>query len=251
MYFGLSRHLHQQVKTELRKRIQSGAYPTDHRIPSESELVAEFQVSATPVRRAIRELISEGLLVGRQGLGVFVTDSRRIVLSLVGDTKTSLADNMRLSGRQPGIRPIGLHLEAASPDTAQRLRLPAGTEVYRHDRVVLADGEAVARGINYLPCSLGDRLGQQWQGEFMLQLLRANDIPIDHIDYAIEGGVADEEDAPVLGLTVGFPLLVVHYTPVAPSGVPILTSCTRSRYDRFRYEVSIPMTSSGPSAEPS
>lgn len=237
----LSRHLHQRVKADLRRRIATGEYEAGRRIPSESELVAEFHVSATPVRRAIRELMSEGLLIGRQGLGVFVADSRRIALSLVGDIRTSLADNMRLSGLEPGIKPLGLHLEGCSPDIAQRLGLPEGTEVYRHERVVLADGESVARGINHLPRPLGDRLGQALPGEFLLRLLRAHDIPIDHIDYTIEGGAADEEDARVLGLTVGFPLLVVHYTPIAPGGTPILTNCTRSRYDRFRYELSIPM----------
>lgn len=237
----MSRFLYQRVKRELRHRIASGAYPAGHRVPSESELVAAFRVSAITVRRAIRELIGEGLLVGRQGLGVFVTDGRRIVRSLAGEFKASLADNMRQAGREPGIKTVGLRVEPCERAIAQLLRLRAGTRVYRYERLVLADGEPVSRGIVHLPRRLGDRIGQELSDEFVLQLLRGHGIAIDRIDYAIEGGAADEEDASLLGLTVGFPLLLVRYTPIAPGGRPILTSCTRSRYDRFTYELSMPM----------
>lgn len=237
----MSRFLYQRVKADIRRRILSGTYAAGERIPSESELVAAFEVSAITVRRAIRELIGEGLLVGHQGRGVFVTDSRRIVRSLGGELKPSLADSMRQSGRQPGIKPLGLRLELCDPEIAGHLKLAEGTQVYRYDRLLLADGETVARGIIHVPRPLGDRLGQQFSEEFLEPVLLAHGLPIDHIDYAIQGGAADEEDAPLLGLTVGFPLLVVRYTPVAPGGPPILTSCTRSRYDRFTYELSMPM----------
>ena len=79
----MSRYLYERVKSELRRRIAHGDYGPGHRVPSESELVEAFGVSTITVRRAIRELIAEGLLIGRQGLGVFVADNRRIVRDLL------------------------------------------------------------------------------------------------------------------------------------------------------------------------
>ena len=76
------RFLYAQVAEELRRRIVQGVYGPGSRIPSEADLVREFQVSAITVRRTVRDLQFEGLLVGRQGLGVFVSDKRRIRRSL-------------------------------------------------------------------------------------------------------------------------------------------------------------------------
>lgn len=212
--------------------------------------MAAFDVSAITVRRAIRELISEGVLVGRQGLGVFVTDRRRIIRSLNGEFKASLGEAMRHSGRQPGIKPISLRMEPCGAAAARRLHLAPGTQVYRHEKLVLADGETVSRSIIHLPRAVGERLVDELSEEFLLPLLRAHDIAIDRFEYAIEGGAAEDDDAPLLGVTPGFPLLVVHYTPIAPGGTPILTSCTRSRYDRFTYELSIPLHDSPPLERP-
>jgi DNA-binding GntR family transcriptional regulator len=212
--------------------------------------VAAFRVSAITVRRAIRELITEGLLVGRQGLGVFVADNRRIVRSLAGEFKASLADNMRKSGAEPGIKPVSLRVERCDAEIARHLRLEPGTEVYRYDRLVLADGEPVARGTAHVPRALGDRIGTELADDFLLPLMRRHGVPIVRIDFAIEGGAAEEEEASLLGLAVGFPLLLVRYTPIGPDGMPIVTSCTRSRYDRFTYEMSMPLDDGGASSPP-
>lgn len=237
----MSRFLYAHVKSELRRRITSGEYGAGQRVPSENELVTAFRVSAITVRRAIRELIGEGLLFGRQGLGVFVGNNRRIVRSLTGEYKASLSENMRQSGAEPGIKAVGVRVERCDADIARQLRLRLGTGVYRYDRVVLADGDSVARGIAHVPRALGDRIGPEVADEFLLPLLRRHRVPITRIDFAIEGGAAEEEDAQLLGVTVGFPLLLVRYTPIGAGGAPILTSCTRSRYDRFTYELSVPM----------
>src|SRR5262245_1935181 len=87
-----TRFLYQKVAAEIRRRIRAGVYQPGARIATESELVREFRVSAITVRRAIHDLSVEGLLTSRQGLGIFVTDPRRIVRSLGARVNTSLAE---------------------------------------------------------------------------------------------------------------------------------------------------------------
>ena len=65
-----SRYLYVQVADELRSRIDSGQYPG--RVPSSYDLADELGVSHLTVRRALEQLISEGLLVARQGRGTFI-----------------------------------------------------------------------------------------------------------------------------------------------------------------------------------
>jgi GntR family transcriptional regulator len=224
------RFLYEDVARELRRRVARGVYSRGSRIPSESELVREFHVSAITVRRALRDLALEGLLFARQGLGVFVASARRITRSLRVNTTTSIGDEIRRAGVEPGIKELALALIAADPPTSARLRIPAGSLIYHLERVVLADGEPVGLDSAWLPRALGERF------EFLMPLLVRHRIRLGHVDFQFEGGTVSDREASLLALPVGFPLLVVDYTAFAPGGAPILTGRTASRADRFTYE---------------
>lgn len=64
--------LYYQIEEALRKRISSGEWTKGMRIPSEPDLSAEYGVSRATIRQAIANLVSDGLLIRRQGLGTFV-----------------------------------------------------------------------------------------------------------------------------------------------------------------------------------
>ncbi len=68
--------LYQQVKDYVRRSILTGAWPVDHRVPSESELVRLSGASRMTVHRALRELKDDGWLRRVQGQGTFVADRR-------------------------------------------------------------------------------------------------------------------------------------------------------------------------------
>lgn len=229
--------LYRQVAAELRRRVEEGEYPAGSTIPSESSLVRSFGVSAITVRRAIMELMFEGVLYGRQGLGVFVADRRRIVRVLAGDARTSMGDEIRRVGLTPGIRELSYQRLAARKDLARRLGLRPGTRVYRHEKVVLADGEPVSLDSVYLPRPLADQMRERLAGEFVFPLLAELGIDVGHADFRFEGMAASETQAVQLNLAPRFPLIVVHYVLHDAPGRPILAGCTISRSDRMVFEL--------------
>ena len=230
------RFLYAQVAEEIRRRVTRGLYPPGDRIPSEADLVREFNVSAITIRRTIRDLQLEGLLVGRQGLGVFVTDKRRIRRSLGGHPTTPIRDEMRRAGVEPGVKVFSLSLGPGEEPMLRRLGLEPGTLLYRLDLLILADNEPVGLETTYLRREIGDNLRTELSQEFIYPLLVSHGVAVDHMDLNIEGGTVGQEEAGPLGLPVGFPLLVVHYTALSPEGVPIFAGRTATRADRFVYE---------------
>lgn len=58
----------------LAAQIDSGAWPPGHRLPTEPQLAEAHGVSRTVVREAVHQLRSQGLLISRQGSGVFVAE---------------------------------------------------------------------------------------------------------------------------------------------------------------------------------
>lgn len=233
--FRPGRFLYEDVKQELSRRVADGIYPPGTRIPSASQLTREFGVSTITVRRALRDLTVAGLLRGRQGLGVFVANAPRIVRSLGIDFRTSIGDEIRRAGAQPGVKQLSLSLVVPEARVAELLRVPRQTLVYRLEKLILADNEPAAFDTTYLPKSLGDALRSDLDREFVFPLLIAHGLTPDHIDFRIEAGAVSESQASLFGLPVGFPVLVVDYTPVRPDGTAILTGRSVSRADRFVY----------------
>jgi GntR family transcriptional regulator len=64
---------YRQIAGILRRRIESGQYPPDTRIPTESELMEAFEVARTTARRAIAALREEGLIYTVPQRGSYVT----------------------------------------------------------------------------------------------------------------------------------------------------------------------------------
>lgn len=61
------------VAAAITSAIDDGVYPYGTRLPSTSELAREYGVSVATIERAMRLLVVAGDIVGRQGLGRYVT----------------------------------------------------------------------------------------------------------------------------------------------------------------------------------
>ena len=60
----------------LLKRIDDGTYPPGSQLPPGRALADDFGVSHSTISRAIATLRQQGVLVGRPGRGVYVTEDR-------------------------------------------------------------------------------------------------------------------------------------------------------------------------------
>ena len=64
--------LYEQLMNAIRADIERGVFKSGSKMPSEAELEEQYKVSRITVRRAIKELCDEDILVKKQGLGTFV-----------------------------------------------------------------------------------------------------------------------------------------------------------------------------------
>ena len=231
-----SRFLYGSVSQALRDRLVSGAYQPGTRLPTVEKLAAEFGVSTITVRRAVRDLSLEGLLMGRQGLGLFAASKQRIVRRLTGDRIAPIEEDMRKAGVKPGLQELELALVPADSEPLLRRLAKRGSVHYRLSRILLADEEPVGLDTLWLPQPLGDALEPELRGHFVMPLLAAHGVDVDHIDYRFDAATATETQAASLNVVTGFPLLVIHFTPIGQDGLPLLGGRTTTRADRFTYE---------------
>jgi GntR family transcriptional regulator len=132
--------LYQQLQRALRHAIETRVLGPDDALPPERDLATDFDVSRITVRKAIDGLVSEGLLVRRQGSGTFVRTRVEKNFSKL----TSFSEDMRARGRNP--RSVWLRKTAGTvtPEEALTLRASPGTPVYRFHRIRFADDVPMA-----------------------------------------------------------------------------------------------------------
>lgn len=98
-----SRPLYYQLKEILKNDILSGKLKSGEAILSERELIEYYDISRTPVRQAISELVTEGLLVKQHGKGTFVAERKKTQQWFL-ESLTSFEDEMSKKGLNYGTK---------------------------------------------------------------------------------------------------------------------------------------------------
>ena len=66
------RPIYEQIRTELRQLMLTGALPPGSRLPSVRELAGQLAINPNTIQRAYRELEAEGYILSVAGKGSFV-----------------------------------------------------------------------------------------------------------------------------------------------------------------------------------
>ena len=93
------------IRDEITRRIEAGELQQGERIPSLREMGEEFSVSSITARRALLDLLNEGIVQRRGGLGAFVTGLRRrarIVVVIIGYSEKAWRQNSGSFGQLVG-----------------------------------------------------------------------------------------------------------------------------------------------------
>ena len=132
--------LYQQLQRALRGAIENGVIGPEDALPPERDLAEMLNVSRITVRKAIDDLVDDGLLIRKQGSGTFV--SNRVEKNFA--KLTSFSEDMRARGREP--RSVWMNRAAGTvtPEESLALRSSPGTPVLRFHRIRYADDAPMA-----------------------------------------------------------------------------------------------------------
>lgn len=200
--------LYRQLSGRIISRIQKGELKPGEQVPSEREMAELFSVSRTTARLAIDDLVSSGLVYREQGRGTFVAEPR--MSSVMGFT--SFSEDMRARGHTPRSRILAQEL--VTPDEARRnqLKLDLDDQAVFLRRLRLADDAPVAIQSAYLPRAMFPGLETMELTDRSLFSILRNEYYVypAWTEAAMEAAAAGEEQAEVLDLAPGDPVLVVR-----------------------------------------
>ena len=204
------------IADELRTRVQDGTYGAGRLLPSESELGSEFAASRVTIRRALETLRDHGHVDSRQGFGWFVAAAPlQQSLGQLATIEAQLSDG----GIKPERRILEFAFEKASMQVAKIL---GADQVLRVKRLNLADGEPFALVTVWCRSDLGQHLSRaDVERSPFYELL---DVPLKGATQTIGADAASVENAQLLGIPVGSPVLRCTRTTTDTDGRAVLLS---------------------------
>jgi GntR family transcriptional regulator len=162
--------LYEQVKETIRQEIMKGELKPRQKLLTEGEYVTRFKVSIITIRRAIAELVKEGLVEKRQGKGIFVSApkyQKSFSSRVMSFTETCIANGLKAGAKI-------LKAEMTVPDLKilERLGLPEQTVTVHIVRLRLADDIPCVVEDNNFPPEFSWLLSMNLENISLYRLLR-------------------------------------------------------------------------------
>ncbi len=231
--------LHLSISEKLREQITNGQFQPGEQLPSEHQLMSIFAVSRITVRRAIANLVNQGLVVAQQGKGVFVKEQRKVTYSLSSPLVFFEADMAR-QGVTSALQNLQFTAVTAPAKIQQALQLSSqNLEVYLQKKLLLLDDLPVGIDVTYILPHLGSAFAKDLQRQMTFPILEKNGVTIKRIEAVLECTRATHEMSQYLNVPLGDPLIVYCYTAYARSNHPIVYGEAFSRGDRLCYSVTL------------
>jgi GntR family transcriptional regulator len=226
--------LHQQIERWLTDVIGQGELVPGDRLPREGDLAAHLGVSRMTLRQALATLETHGTLIrktGRSG-GTYVQEPR-IDCDLTG--LTGFTEQMRRASVRAGARMVSASTVAAGRSTARALSVAQGSPVHEIVRIRTARRQPLALERSYFPTGpFPDLLDRQLTGS-LYQLLKREYGQVPHLaDEVLEPVAATGEEAALLGIDAGSPLMLIERTTFTAAGLAIEYARDLFRPDRVR-----------------
>ncbi len=226
-----------QIREKLREEISSGALKRGEQLPSEHELAARFNVSRMTLRESIEDLVNEGLLYRRHGVGTFVA-----VPHLTRDHTrlTSFFDKAKDEGIQVRASLLKLEVIPAAPPVAVALDIPPESKVIRVKTLRFANGVPITVHDAHLPHALfAALLNENFEAQHLWDLFEKCGYKVKRAVQRLEAREADKELARLMKIKAGAPILFKERTVYATDGTPVEFTYCYNRGDLYSLTVAL------------
>jgi len=222
--------LYVKLKKMIEQAMKDGRLKHGDALPAERDIADAAAISRVTVRKAIDDLVDQGLLVRRRGSGTFVSKPvPRMQQSLT--RLTSFSEDMRRRGMTAGSRWLDRGLFHPTPEETMTLGLSGNARVARLVRLRTANDMPIALERTSLPDDIlpdpdavENSLYQALSGR-RIQPVRAN--------QRISAVLLKEEETELLGVPTGSAALSVQRIAYLDSGRVMEVSTALYRSDAY------------------
>ncbi|MCM3735970.1 phosphonate metabolism transcriptional regulator PhnF [Bacillus cytotoxicus] len=229
--------IYYQIQEWVKQLIEAGEWKPGDKIPSENELCDKFEVSRMTIRQAINNLVEQGYIHRKRGIGTFV-QLPKVEQKLQG--MTGFTEDMLSRGMKPSSVLLSFNLVPATAEIAKKLGIQAEESVYEVRRIRLADEEPIAFETTYLSPSLVEDINEEILQQSLYEHLEEKlGFKLIRATQSIEASMATDEEAEYLHIPNKAPVLVMRQWSYAEGELPLEYVKCIYRGDRYKFITNI------------
>lgn len=213
------------VYNDLKAGILSGKFAPDSFLPTEENLIKQYGVSRTTIRRATELLQKENLISVRQGRGSQILPLRRNTSPYSFykfHNVTDVANRFLVDGDESNVAKGAIvDIIPAEVRVAKALEVEPGDQVYRLQRINFIGEHPFGYSVNYLRMDVAPGLDRFSNRIFNLYqfMEKEYNLYFDHGEESISATAAGFLESQLLGIEIGTPLLLFRRTAHCDAGI--------------------------------
>ncbi|MCU7554256.1 histidine utilization repressor [Alteromonas sp. ASW11-19] len=204
------------IKSALLDDIAAGRLQPGAQVASENQLATRFGVSRMTARRAISELVTEGILARTQGVGTFVADSRPMASML---TVRGIQEEIRARGHKHHCELLCHDQRVAENGVAQWMGVDENTPLFYTELTHFDNDLAVQLEYRWVnPSWVPEYIHQDFSLTTPNEYL-SKQAPLTEADHVVEAVLPSAAQAAALGVSASLPCLQIHRRTFSHLGV--------------------------------
>ncbi|NTW71799.1 MAG: GntR family transcriptional regulator [Eubacteriaceae bacterium] len=222
--------LYYQIAQLIREEIKSGELKPGDKILTEEKLQEKFDVSRATVRKAISDLVNDGLLEKKPSKGTIVSVPKveEKMYGVMSFTNATLKSNKSLKTKIIEFKEI-----TNNPEVCEKLQIDKNEKVNYIKRVRYIDGEPIAvedwyAPSKFLPDLTIDQFAENGIGQSSYYLIQnVYNIKLSSIHDIMSAVALEQNEAKILDTFKGTPALLRQRITYNENNIPIVYSCGR------------------------
>ena len=212
--------LYYQLKEMIIYGINTGKWTVGDLIPSENQLSKLYSVSRNTAQKALEELVHDGILTRKQGVGTFVA-APKIEQALSGFY--SFSEAMQARGYKHTVKVIGLAVVGAKKKQADALGIKEGAPVIELIRLRFVDDVPFVKETSNIPQNMAEGLEKYdfEKNSLYKTLLTTYQIYVVKARETFEPVLINSQESELLNVEEGSPAILLHRIAYSSNDVPV------------------------------
>ena len=227
--------VYKQIGEALRQEVQN-LYKAGDILPTEAELAKRYNVNRHTLRRAVDELVEDGLVIRQHGKGTFVLAP---TIDYVIGANTRFTENLESLGVTTQSRVLRKQVIPARGGVAEKLQIEEGTKVIFLENLRKVDNKPFCISSHFLPQERVPEVLESYQSRSLHAFLETKcSVKITRTESLISAIPPLADDALQLQMPRNMPVLRVKSVNVETDSLkPIEYVVTRFRGDAAQLSI--------------
>jgi len=227
---------YQEVKHKITEDLVRGRYPMGQALPAEKDLSKELDVSIGTLRKAVDELVAEGVVVRRQGRGTYVAehDLKRLLYYFFHVVKHDVDKKVN-----PRVELVSLTSAVATKEEANKLQIKEGAAIWRlvnclylEDKCVMIDQITLDKQ-RFQKLNRNDYINREGSIYQLYQMKYGQTVA--RSSERLRAGLANKQHAEWLGIKPNSPVLIIRRVALGIQDEPIEWRVSTLNTDKHEY----------------